>query len=71
MVEKMVKMLKEVDSPEQAENVGVENVPRPFLEDVKPPWRYRKVWWGGGTSIIEKLCWEDVGVPYRTGLTKS
>lgn len=54
----MVKMLKEVDSPEQAENVGVET-PQPIsLEDGgNPPWRYRKVWWGGGTSIIEKLCW--------------
>lgn len=54
----MVKMLKEVDSPEQAENVGVENVPAPFLwkmgENLRGDTERSG---GGGTSIIEKLCW--------------
>lgn len=39
MVEKTVKRLKEVDSPEQAENVGVENVPAPFLWKMGEPLR--------------------------------
>ena len=63
MVEKIVKMLKEVDSPEQAENVGVENVPAPFLWKMgeTPPWRYRKVWWEGAPASLRSSAGADVG----------
>lgn len=58
MVEKTVKRLKEVDSPEQAENVGVENVRSISLEDGgSPSVEIQKGLLGGGTSVIEKLCW--------------
>lgn len=58
MVEKTVKRFKEVDSPEQAENVGVENVRSVSLEDGgSPSVEIQKGLLGGGTSVIEKLCW--------------
>ena len=63
MVEKTVKRLKEVDSPEQAENVGAENIPAPFLWKMgqTPPWRYRKGWWEGAPASLRSSVGADEG----------